>query len=173
MKNLKKIVLLFLVIALFFNCKMNPYPKCNDAKVQALLVELASEQMKNKFLTDPDISKALFFSLVGSKVYQKVFNSKGYGDAPNYTELNQYRGKEKKMVDFLNRLDSIFHFQNLIIKDIVISALDKDLGKCECEAQLFYTDTTFSFYPQQVRYSAQYTEDRKVIVKLISMQSQP
>lgn len=165
MESTKKIATFLFLAFMFYACDLNRSPKCNDRQVRELVLKIMSEHLKDEFLktASRDFS---FFGLMQSKIYVKVFNKKAYNEAPNYGDLNKYRGQEEYLDRILNALDSLFHPTKLNLKNIVTAKVERELRKCECEAQLIYNDTIKNSEPVNINYTAQYTDDGNLYVRV-------
>lgn len=170
MENTKKIATFLLLASMLHACNMNRPPKCDDKQVQELVLEIISEDLKNESLKTTSRSSG-FFGLMQSRIYVRVFNSMAYNESPDYSDLNKYRGQEEKLDKILIALDSLFHPKNFQLKNILISKIDKELKKCECDADLSFIDSTkHTEEPINVNYTAQYSEDGNLVVKVISVE---
>ncbi len=140
-----------IVMLIFFSCNLiDKQPKCSDEEVKKKVLEIFKEKIKPE--------------LIDSYVKEKI----NYSDLSDYASTNGYSYNnvvEKEETKLKNEAEiyAIKVFNDVILEEILTSKIDKDIKKCNCEANFK------SQYLKEIGayYSAQYNDEGKTHVELL------
>lgn len=125
-------------------------PKCSDEEVKKLALEIFKEKVKPAFI-DEYINEHL-----------------NHGDLSEYAESNNlsYEAvfkKEKEKLTEEAEIHTLKVFKELKLEDILTSKIDKEINKCDCEANI----KSQSLKEIEAYYSAQLNDEKKLHVELL------
>lgn len=164
MKTRLLLSLLFLII-LQEACNFNSAPKCTDAKVKNLVMDITIEELKNQYLQRPENAMISLMAMSTSNTYQQIIlegsMAQGGGNyKPSYKDLKKHEKDDKTIYAIVHNVDSIFaDNSDITLESIRVDDVDKGIKKCNCSADIVSGENKVP-----ISYSAQYTEEGKLYV---------
>lgn len=148
---------LFFTVLLFLISSCNKYPNVNDEEVKNLAIESAKYSLVNLEFLERYLVKS---ALNGDDT--DLNNRLNIIKSDNFSSFN-YKYRFLNYIDndkFIQSLDSAIKAKRIKIENVRIDNTSNEFKKCECSADLKIGELR---YP--ISYSAQYSEDGKLIVQ--------
>lgn len=152
---MKNIIILTLLSLLLSSC--SEIPSCDERIVKKTVTELMKEDLRKKFISDYKYSDG---------------NSDIVYDAVNYArdnglDENQIRAEKEYELQKLAEIYAEEQLKEIKLNFSIIRLLkvEKDIKKCRCASKLIIEGSK-SKKEVNIEYSAQYTEDNQVYVKV-------
>lgn len=150
---MKRNALFFIVLLFLASC--NNYPNVNDEVVKNLALESAKHALLNLSFSQKNLVK---LAIRGDTVELKNNLDAirlGYFSSFDCQFLNHFEDDK-----FIQTLDSAIQAKKITIENVRVDNVSSELKKSECSAELQIGELRY-----QISYSAQYSEDDKLIVQ--------
>lgn len=147
------------VVALSLSgCGNTGAPDCTDGDVKESVIDIVAKEIKN----EASVWLVSVAMTQDSNLSKKLVNV----DMNNlYAELESLKGNDKSIETVVNFLDNGVLELKMDVVAIRVNSMDDKIKKSECEGNI----TTSIGSIENVKYLAQYTEDNKVYVKILSI----
>lgn len=143
---MKKVASLCILLILA-GCGSSGAPKCSDSAVKKLVIDIATDEMKNQ--------------LTSQGIMKRGVNPQAWG-YPTYEVLKQQMAGREDIKSIIESVDNQLNSVTMSLEGIRTNGADNKIKKCQCGANLAFSNGN----SLPIEYSAQYTEDGKVYAEV-------
>jgi hypothetical protein len=126
-------------------------PTCSDSDVRELVIDISTSELKDELL-----SQAIITQLGMSP------NVRGN---PTYEQWNQLKGKNESIKNVIDYVDKQVAEMGMTLTGIRKNGINEEIKKCQCGGDLTFSNGK----THAIEYTAQYTEDGQIYVKVFGL----